>query len=207
MVGIASGLHVLTDSLEVARAAISGGASVIQLREKEASTLRMVEVGRHLRELTREAGVALVVNDRVDVALAVDADGLHVGQDDMPAGLARRLVGSDRILGVSATSLEEAVRAEREGADYLGVGPVFPTSSKADAAPAMGLEGLRAITARVSVPVVAIGGVNAESVDAVMAAGAAGVAVISAVVSAPDVEEAARRLSERIRLVGGEAGR
>lgn len=212
MAGIATGLHVLTDprlSLgrvhpQVARAAIAGGASVIQLREKDASTLRMVEIGQRLRELTREAGVSLIVNDRVDVALAVDADGVHVGQDDMPISLARKLIG-ERCLGVSARSLEEAVRAEREGADYLGVGPVFPTESKADAAPAMGLEGLRTIVARVSVPVVAIGGIKLENVDEVMAAGAVGVAVISAVVSAPDVEEAARRLNERVRRAAGEA--
>jgi len=185
--------------LEIVRAAIKGGATLIQFREKKGGTRELIETGEALRAATREAGVPLIVNDRLDVALAVDADGAHVGQDDLPAALARRLIGPDGILGVSAASLGEALKAEREGADYLGVGPIFPTGSKADAAPPMGLSGLSAVAARVHIPVVAIGGVGPENVEAVVGAGADGAAVVSAVVGADDVEQAARLLRVRVR--------
>ncbi len=200
-------LCVITDAglsrgrshLEVVRAAVRGGATLVQLREKNASTRAMVELGQELRGLTRKAGVPLIVNDRVDVALAADADGVHVGQDDMPATLARRIIGPNMILGVSATSFEEALRAEQDGADYLGVGPIFATGSKADAAPPMGLDGLSAVATRVSIPIVAIGGISLQNVDAVVEAGADGIAIISAVVGAPDVEQAARLLISAVR--------
>ncbi|HIC94918.1 MAG TPA: thiamine phosphate synthase [Anaerolineae bacterium] len=196
-------LYVITDRrwgrshLEVARAAIAGGATAIQLRDKEATTRELIEVGLALRELTRERGVAFIVNDRVDVALAVDADGVHVGQDDMPAKLARRLMGP-KIVGVSAGSVEEALRAEADGADYVSASPVFATPTKPDAPPPTGLEGLRAIAEAVRIPVIAIGGINEDNVGEVIRAGADGVAVISAVVAAPDIAEAARRLRQRI---------
>lgn len=197
-------LYVITDAklsrgrshLEVIRAAIAGGATVVQYREKEGTTRQLIEEARALRELTRQAGVPFIVNDRVDIALAVDADGVHVGQDDMPAPLARQLMGPGNIVGVSATNLEEALQAERDGADYIGAGPVFATPTKPDAAPPMGLEGLAEICRRVSIPVVAIGGINEENAAAVIEAGADGVAVVSAIVAAPDVEAAARRLRE-----------
>ena len=195
-------LCVITDAtlsrgrshLEVVCAAIRGGATMIQLREKEADRTTLVQIGQELRAVTRETGVLLIVNDRIDVALAVDADGVHVGQDDMPAACARRLIGPDRILGVSTRSLEEAIRGARDGADYLGVGPIFPTGSKPDAAPPMGTAGLSDIAARVRIPIIAIGGVRSENVESIVEAGADGVAVISAAVSAPDVEQATRRL-------------
>ena len=197
-------LYVITDRrwgrshLEVARAAIEGGATAIQLRDKEATTRELIEAGLALRELTREWGVAFIINDRVDVALAVDADGVHVGQDDMPAKLARKLVGPDKIVGVSASTIEEALQAEADGADYISASPVFATPTKPDAAPPTGLEGLRAIVEAVRIPVVAIGGINESNVEEVIRAGAAGVAVISAVVGAPDIAAAARRLRQRI---------
>ena len=197
-------LYVITDRrwgkshLEVARAAIEGGATAIQLRDKEATTRELIEAGLALRELTRERGVAFIVNDRVDVALAVDADGVHVGQDDMPATLARKLVGPDRVVGVSASTVEEALQAEAEGADYISASPVFSTPTKPDAAPPIGLDGLRAFVEAVHVPVIAIGGINESNVEEVIGAGAAGVAVISAVVAAPDIVAAARRLRQRI---------
>jgi len=197
-------LYVITDRrwgrshLEVARAAIEGGATAIQLRDKEATTRELIEAGLALRELTREWGVAFIINDRVDVALAVDADGVHVGQDDMPAKLARKLVGPDKIVGVSASTIEEALQAEADGADYISASPVFATPTKPDAAPPTGLEGLRAIVEAVRIPVVAIGGINEGNVEEVIRAGAAGVAVISAVVGAPDIAAAARRLRQRI---------
>ena len=184
--------------IDVIRAAIEGGATVVQYREKEGTTRRLLEESLALRRLTREAGVPFIVNDRVDVALAVEADGVHVGQDDMPAAVTRRLMGRDKIVGVSATNLQEALQAEKDGADYLGAGPVFATPTKPDAAPAMGLEGLAEICRRVSIPVVAIGGINEQNAATVIEAGADGVAVISAVVAAPAVAAAARRLREVI---------
>ncbi len=197
-------LYVITDRrwgrshLEVARAAIEGGATAIQLRDKEATTRELIEAGRALRDLTREREVAFIINDRVDVALAVDADGVHVGQDDMPATLARKLVGPDRVVGVSASTVEEALQAEADGADYISASPVFSTPTKPDAAPPIGLDGLRAFVEAVHVPVIAIGGINESNVEEVIGAGAAGVAVISAVVAAPDIVAAARRLRQRI---------
>lgn len=197
-------LYVITDAglsrgrshREVVRAAIAGGATVIQYREKEGTTRQLIEEAQVLRELTRQMGVLFIVNDRVDVALAVDADGVHVGQDDMPAPLARKLMGPGKIVGVSVDNVEQALQAERDGANYLGAGPIFATPTKPDAAPPIGVEGLAEICRRVSIPVVAIGGINAENAAAVIKAGAAGVAVVSAVVAAPDVEAAARRLRE-----------
>jgi len=199
-------LHVLTDRklslgrshLEVAQAAIDAGARLIQFREKEMSTREMVETARQLRKLTRESGATLIVNDRLDVALAVDADGIHVGQDDLPAQIAREFLGAGKIIGVSASTLDEALRAVQDGADYLGVGPVFATGSKADAGVPIGLEGLAAIKRHVSIPIVAIGGITHGNLADVIAAGADGVAVISAVVSQADITAATRHLLETI---------
>ncbi|ABY33624.1 MAG TPA: thiamine phosphate synthase [Chloroflexus aurantiacus] len=194
-------LYVVTDAglsrgrshRAVIEAAIVGGATVVQYREKHASTRQMIEEALELRDLTRRAGVPLIVNDRVDVALAVDADGVHVGQDDMPVALARRLIGN-KLLGVSAHNLSEALQAVRDGADYLGVGPIFATTTKPDAAAPIGLDGLRAIRQHVSIPIVAIGGINQANAADVMRAGADGIAVVSAVVAADDVTAAARQL-------------
>lgn len=207
-------LYVITDARlargrsheEVIEAAIAGGATIVQYREKEGPTRKLVDEARSLRELTRRHGVPFIVNDRLDVALAVDADGVHVGQDDLPASIARRLIGPEKILGVSATNLEEALRAEQDGADYLGVGPIFATPTKPDAAPPMGLEGLAEVCRRVSIPVVAIGGINDQNAAAVIEAGADGVAVVSAVVAAPDVAAAARRLREVVEAARARRG-
>lgn len=199
-------LHVLTDrdwsrgrsTLEVAAAALNGGATVIQLRDKTASTRAMVAEGLVLRQLTRARGALLIVNDRVDVALAVEADGAHVGQDDMPAELARELLGPDGILGVSAGTLAEAEAAIRAGADYLGVGPIYPTRGKTDAGVPTGPALVRDIAARSPIPQVAIGGITAENAGDVVRAGAVGIAVITAVVNAEDIEAAARALIDSI---------
>ena len=195
-------LYLVTDAglsqgrthAEVVEAAIRGGVTVVQYREKSAPTRRMIEEAREIRQLCRAAGVPFIVNDRVDVALAVDADGVHVGQDDMPAAVARRLIGKGRILGVSAGSVEEARKAVVDGADYIGASPVFATPTKPDAPQAMGIEGLRKLARAVGIPVVAIGGMNADNAASITEAGAAGVAVISAIVAAPDVEAAARAI-------------
>ena len=195
-------LYLVTDAslsrnrthTQVVEAAIRGGVTAVQYREKSANTRQMIDEARTLRQLCRAAGVPFIVNDRIDVALAVDADGVHVGQDDMPVAIARRLIGKGRILGVSAGNVDEARKAEEEGADYIGASPIFATATKPDAPPAMGVEGLRRITKAVSVPVVAIGGMNAENASSIIAAGASGIAVVSAIVGAEDVEAATRSI-------------
>jgi thiamine-phosphate pyrophosphorylase len=179
---------------DVIRAAIQGGATVIQLRDKGACTRDVIELGRALLAVTRPAGVPLIVNDRIDVAQAIDADGAHVGQDDMPAPLARRLLGPDRILGVSAGTVEEARQAQADGADYLGTGDVYGTPTKADAGVPIGVGGLAEVVRAVSIPVVAIGGIKPDNAAAAIQAGASGIAVISAVIGAPDPEAVARNL-------------
>jgi len=210
-------LYVITDRAaaggralpDVVRAAVEGGATVIQLRDKEATTRDLIELGRALLEVTLPAGVPLIVNDRVDVALAIDAQGVHVGVDDMPVALARRLLGPDRLLGYSPDSPAGARQGQQEGADYLGIGDVFGTPSKADAGAPIGLAGLAAAISAVSIPVVAIGGITPANAADAIRAGAAGVAVISAVVGAGDPAAAALRLRNAV-VVGRhvvEAGR
>jgi thiamine-phosphate pyrophosphorylase len=203
-------VYVLTDRracperalVDVVRAAVRGGATVVQLRDKGASTRQMIDLGRALLQVTRPAGVPLIVNDRADVALAIDAEGVHVGQDDMPAPLARQIIGPGRILGVSAGTVDEARRAVRDGADYLGVGDVYGTPTKADAGVPIGVDGLAEIVRAVAIPVVAIGGITHDNAPAAIEAGAAGVAVISAVFGSADPEAAARRLVAIVRGQG-----
>jgi thiamine-phosphate diphosphorylase len=180
---------------DVAKAAIDGGATVIQLRDKKASTRLLVEEGKELRQLTSKRGVLFIVNDRVDVALAVDADGVHVGQDDMPPELARKLIGPKRILGVSAGTLDEAVAAVTAGADYLGVGPIFTTQGKADAGDPIGVSLISELARRYTTPLIAIGGITAANAGAIIRAGASGVAVITAIVNADDITAATRQLA------------
>jgi thiamine-phosphate pyrophosphorylase len=195
-------LYLVTDAglsrgrshLRIVEAAIRGGVTIVQYREKNASTRRMIEEADALCRLCRGAGVPFIVNDRLDVALAVDADGVHVGQDDLPAKLARRLLGRGKILGVSAGSVEEARQAVGDGADYIGASPVFSTPTKTDAPPPLGVEGLRRMAKAVELPVVAIGGITQANAAAMREAGAAGIAVVSALVGAEDVEAAAREL-------------
>lgn len=183
--------------LELVRAALLGGATAVQLRCKDAGWPEMAELGQTLMAGTREAGVPLIVNDRVDLAVAIGAEGAHVGQADLSAPEARRMLGS-RILGVSATNLMQALQGEDDGADYIGVGPIFATPSKHDAAQPIGLQSLAQIVRRVRVPVVAIGGITSENVGEVIRAGASGVAVIGAIMGADDPEHAARQLRSRI---------
>jgi len=200
-------LYVITDEAvagglthgEIAQRAIDGGADVIQLRDKERSSRELVQVGRELRGITRKTGTLLIVNDRLDVALACDADGVHVGQDDMRADIARQIAPPGFIIGVSVGTIDEAVRAETHGADYLAVSPVFSTASKYNAGPGRGLDILREIRQAVRIPVIAIGGITKNNVQEVILAGADGVAVISAVVGSPDITRAARDLKTIIR--------
>ena len=176
-------LHAIVTDIETARAAVQGGATVVQLRLKGAATEKVVEVGQAFRELP----ALFVVNDDVDAALALDADGVHLGRDDPGA---ERVVGAGLLLGLSASSVEGAQAGQAAGAAYLGAGPVWATPSKADADPPIGLEGLAAICRAVSIPVVAIGGVNASNACDCLDAGAAGVAVVRAASDAEAVNEA-----------------
>lgn len=185
---------------EIAQAAIRGGATVLQLRDKSNDIQRFYADARALRELTRAAGIPFIVNDRVDIGMAVDADGVHVGEDDLPVAATRQIVGTEKIIGASAGSIEAAEAAIAAGADHLGVGPVYEArATKADAGPPLGLTLVRDVAARSPIPIVGIGGITAASADAVIAAGAAGVAVISAISLAPDVEEATRQLADVVR--------
>ncbi|HZP19636.1 MAG TPA: thiamine phosphate synthase [Bauldia sp.] len=186
------------------QAAVAGGATIVQLRHPNAATRPLVEEARAIAAACRAAGVPFIVNDRVDVALAVDADGVHVGQSDMHPADARRLIGPNRILGLSITSEDDLARSDFAGVDYLGVGPVYATGTKVDAAPPMAIGGLRAICARTTLPVVAIGGLHAGNAAEAVAAGADGVAVVSAICGAPDPEEAAREL--RMIVAGARLG-
>ena len=188
----------MENHLEIARDALCGGATVIQFREKEAGTRELLYLARQIKKVAEAAKVPLIVNDRVDIGLAVDAEGVHIGQGDIPIEVARRLLGKDRIIGVTATSLEEAVEAERRGADYLGVSPVFATPSKDDAGEPMGLKKLGEIRRAVRIPIVAIGGITRENLEGVINAGADGIAVISAIAAASDRKQATADLLGRI---------
>ncbi|ELZ27664.1 thiamine-phosphate pyrophosphorylase [Halosimplex carlsbadense 2-9-1] len=188
-------------TLSVVEAAIAGGVDVVQLREKDRSARERYHVGRKLRALTREAGVTFVVNDRVDLAEAVDADGVHLGDDDLPVSVARDQLGPDAVIGRSVSFVDDARRAEEAGADYLGVGAVYATGSKNDIDDdeyEIGPERVGEIAAAVDIPVVGIGGVTADNAAPIVEAGADGVAVITAITGAEDPEAAARGLAETV---------
>ena len=203
------GVYLVTDAelsgdrstIEIVEGAIRGGVDVVQLREKGTSARDRYELGATLRDLTREADVPLVVNDRIDLAAAIDADGVHLGDDDLPIDVARDRLGEDAVVGRSVSTPEAARRAERRGADYLGVGAVYGTTSK-ETDPEqsnVGLERVRAIREATDLPFVGIGGVTPENARGVVEAGADGVAVISAITAADDPEAATRRLGAAVR--------
>jgi thiamine-phosphate pyrophosphorylase len=199
-------LYIITDESigdrlsheEIAERAISGGADAVQLRDKSCGCRELIRIGRALRDITHKSGTLFIVNDRLDVALVCGADGVHLGQDDMRCDVARQIAPAGFVIGISVGSVDEAVQAENEGADYIAVSPVFPTGSKNDAGPGHGLGVLREIHRRVTVPVIAVGGISRENVQEVVEAGANGVAVISAVVASPDIAAAARELKSLI---------
>jgi thiamine-phosphate pyrophosphorylase len=200
-------LYVITDTKlsggrsheEIARLAADGGADVVQLRDKTAGAKELVAAGKRIREITHRKGVLFVVNDRLDIALACGADGVHLGQGDLPARTARALVPGGFVIGVSAGTPQEAAGAAADGADYIAAGPVFPTASKEDAGPCIGLSVFREIRAAAAgVPLIAIGGIGLHNAREVILAGGDGIAVISAVVAQPDISGAARELKNRI---------
>ena len=176
--------------------AVKGGATMVQLREKDIDTRGFIELARRLQPMLREAGVPMIINDRVDVALAVDADGVHIGQSDMPYEIARRLLGTDKIIGLSVENMDEVREANSLDVDYIGVSPVYSTATKTDTAPPFGLDGLRDAVRLSRHPAVAIGGMNASTAPEVLKTGVDGIAVVSAICSAPDPCTAARLLSQ-----------
>lgn len=187
--------ETIEDAVELA---IKGGVTVVQLREKACSSREMYEIAERVKNVTDAYEVPFVINDRIDIALAVQADGVHLGRSDLPVGVARNILGSDRIVGATANTVEEAVRAWKSGADYLGAGDVFGTSTKPDTRP-VSLETLTAICREVPVPVVAIGGVRAENIHLLKGTGAEGAAVISAVLGKKDITAAAEELCAKFR--------
>lgn len=196
------GVYLITDPtlsgprgvVRVVEAAIAGGVTLVQLRDPDAKTGALVELGRALAGLLRPAGIPLIVNDRVDVALAVGADGVHVGQRDMRPADVRRLIGPDAILGLSVTSPAQLASSDLIGVDYLGVGPICATRTKPDASTPIGTAGLHAVASLSALPIVAIGGIHAGNVAEIMDAGADGVAVVSAICASPEPRAAADEL-------------
>ena len=180
----------IEDSVE---SALRGGCTLVQLREKTASSQEFYDTALRVRNITQRYNIPLIINDRADIALAVDAEGVHVGQQDMPASEVRTIIGEERILGVSASTLEQALGAVRSGADYLGIGALFATDTKAEA-DLVSFEELRLIRAAVTLPLVVIGGINAHTIPLFKDAGVDGFAVVSAVVAEQDVARAAHRL-------------
>jgi thiamine-phosphate pyrophosphorylase len=184
---------------EVVLAAVRGGVTMVQLREKHATTRFFVEEARRIKQLLAPYQVPLLINDRVDVALAVGADGVHIGQEDMPYPLARRLLGEHAIIGLSVETMEQVQEAEQYDLSYISVSPVFETPTKTDTKGAWGIEGVQRVRAATKHRVVAIGGLNATNVQQVVRAGAEGIAVVSAICAAPDPFAAARELAALIR--------
>ena len=204
-------LYLVTDrplsrgrsTIEVVTAAVAGGITCVQLREKDCGTRDFISEAEQLLPLLKKHGIPLIINDRLDVALAVEADGVHLGQSDMPLSTARKICGNSLFIGISAESTDDAVKAEQEGADYIGVSPVFATATKQDTGRPLGLEGVRQIRELVDIPIVGIGGIDRSNAESVIQAGADGIAVVSAIVSADDPESAARRLKELVDQASG----
>lgn len=187
--------------LEVLDAVIRGGAKIIQLREKELSPRALYGLAVAFREVTARAGVLLIINDYVDIALACGADGVHLGQDNLPVEAARR-IAPELLIGASSHSVEEAVEAEHQGADYVNIGPIYPTTTKAGVKDFLGPEAIGAISPSLTVPFTVMGGIKEENLEPVLAQGARHVAVVTAVTGAPDIEAAVRSLRGRIRAHG-----
>ncbi len=180
---------------EAVEQAVSGGCTLIQLREKTQSSIDFYKTAATIKELTEHRGIPLIVNDRIDIAMAVGADGVHMGQSDIPAAAARKMIGDDMILGVSVGSVAEAMKAVADGADYLGVGAMFPTGTKDDAEIVTRSE-LKAIRAAVALPIVVIGGINKENAAEFASYGVDGLAVVSAILSQPDIKQAAEEMKQ-----------
>ena len=193
-------LYLVTDKsddvekfLNTIEEGIKGGVSVVQIREKTAETLDFYNLALKVKEITEKYDIPLIINDRVDVALAIDADGVHVGQSDMPCDITRKLIGDNKILGVSAATIEEAKKAEKDGADYIGTGAVFPTATKDDA-PSITKQDLKNVVESTNIPVVAIGGITLENAHELTDTGIAGLSVVSAIMSSENPKKSSEEL-------------
>lgn len=193
-------LYLVTDKsddkerfLKTIEEAIKGGVSVVQIREKTADTKDFYNLALKVKEITAKYNVPLIINDRVDIALAIDADGVHVGQSDMPCDITRKLIGNDKILGVSAATIEEAKKAQKDGADYIGTGAVFPTTTKDDA-PSITKKELKEIVDSINIPVVAIGGITLENAKELVDTGIKGLSVVSAIMSSDNPKKSSEEL-------------
>lgn len=193
-------LYLVTDNsddvekfLNTIEEAIKGGTTVVQIREKTADTLDFYNLALKVQEITKKYDVPLIINDRVDVAMAIDADGVHVGQSDMPCDVTRKLIGADKILGVSAATIDEAKKAQKDGADYIGTGTVFPTQTKDDA-PKITKNELKEIVESIDIPVVAIGGITLENAHELNDTGIAGLSVVSAIMSSDNPKKSSEEL-------------
>ncbi len=195
-----SGLMSCATVEESVEKAVLGGCSVVQLREKTASSLELFQLAQRVKRITDKYGVPLIINDRLDICQAVDAAGVHLGQSDLPCTEARRILGADKMIGVSAATPEEAAKAQADGADYLGVGAVFPTSTKANTRKVTP-EIIRSIRSAIQIPFVVIGGVNADNIQQLYGLGINGAAVISAVVAQPDITAAAQKMRRAAELL------
>ncbi len=185
-------------NLEVLHGVIQGGAKIIQLREKEYSRKDLFHLAVKFRDITGNAGILLIINDHLDIAMAVEADGVHLGQDDLPVAVARRLV-PDLLIGASAHSLAEALQARSDGADYINIGPIFPTKTKAGIERFLGPDAIGTIGPQIGGPFTVMGGINQSNIDQVLFKGARHVAVVTAITQAPDISEAVRSLGRHIR--------
>ena len=199
-------LHVLTDTVfqsrfshpELAGLAIRGGADTIQYRQKSGSTREMIRIAAQMKQVCSDRGVPLIINDRVDVAIAAGADGVHLGQDDFPIPLARELLGQDMIIGASASNIGEVEKCLLDGADYVGFGPVYPTTSKDDAGSIKGIDNLVQVVKAVPLPIIAIGGISLDNISEILWTGVHGIAVISSVCCQEDPEQATKALHQML---------
>lgn len=187
---------------EAVEQAVLGGATMIQLREKEMNTEELIQSGNEIKSVCNKYGVPLIINDNVEAAKKINADGVHLGQDDMPIKEARAILGNNKIIGITAKTVEQAMKAEKDGADYIGSGAVFGTTTKSNAVK-MELDTLRAITQSVNIPVTAIGGITAENIDGLWNTGISGVAVVSGIFAQENIKKASETLFEKIKSIAG----
>jgi thiamine-phosphate pyrophosphorylase len=191
-------LSLYPDIEEVASLAIEGGAQMIQFRDKESSDAKFLDLAARIKKITQSKNVPLIINDRVNIVKSIDAEGVHLGQDDIPLKEAREILGQEKIIGISTSNLEEAMEAEKQGADYIGLGPVFETSSK-EIKNTIGTEMIKQVLSQAKIPVLPIGGINLNNIDQVIIAGSKRIAVISAVIAQNDIKKATQELLERLK--------
>jgi thiamine-phosphate pyrophosphorylase len=184
----------------IIRAAVEAGTTLVQLRGKKLGIRQFLNLALEVSEYLKSRNIPLIINDRVDIALACEAEGVHLGQDDMPLPLARKILGKQRLIGISVNTIKEAEAAEAQGASYIGAGPIYYTSSKKELGTILKLEGLRTIREKIKIPILAIGGLRAENVQDVISAGADGIAVISAIMSSEDTTKATKKLLEVLKV-------